>query len=149
MNTIQINEILEKDKISKTDFIGVFSRDKMPNITKKDFPCSMVVNTDTSKQPGTHWLAIYYDKNGNCNFFDSMALSPEFYNLKDTLIKPAQSIKFSTFPIQSFYSDFCGLYCVLFILFKSRNYTLENFLELFDKNTLKNDRTILHLISKF
>jgi hypothetical protein len=149
MNTVQINEILENDKISKNDFIGVYSRDKIPKFTKMDFPCSLVVNTDTSKQPGTHWLAVYYDKNGNCYFFDSMAFSPQFYNLDNVLLKHAKSLVYSTFPIQSYYSDFCGLYCVLFILFKSRDYSLDNFLNFFDENTLKNDRKILYLISKF
>ena len=149
MNTIQINEILEKDSISKKTFIGVFSRDKIPKISNKNYPCSYVVNTDNSKQPGEHWLAVYYDENGDCDFFDSLAFNPKFYGITKQLTKSANTLTFLTYPIQSIFSQYCGFYCVLFILFRSRNYSLESFLKLFDKDTLKNDKLILNLISKF
>ena len=39
-----------------------------------EYPSSFIVNTDTSGEPGTHWL--YYDINGNCTFFDSFGQHP-------------------------------------------------------------------------
>jgi hypothetical protein len=36
-----------------------------------------------SSHPGEHWLATYYDKNANCDIFDSFGLNPSFYRPVD------------------------------------------------------------------
>jgi hypothetical protein len=148
MNSIQINEILKKDDYARKYFLGVFSRDKIPKISKSTLPCSMVINTHESDKPGEHWLALFYDANGNCDFFDSLAFSPNFYNFKQFFNKNALKISFSNKPIQSLFSDFCGYYCVLFLLFRSRHISLDNFLKFFDFNKTKNDNYLKKLIEE-
>ena len=42
-------------------------------------PCGIIVNTDVHYKPGTHWCAIFFDENGNTDFFDSFGYPPEHY----------------------------------------------------------------------
>ena len=44
--------------------------------------------------------------------------------------------------LQSIGSDVCGDYCVLFTFFRSRNYDLKWFVELFSSNTDRNDSLV-------
>ena len=69
LNNIQILQVLKTDKFSSPLFRGVFSRDQIPlNI---QYPSCLILNTHTSNNVGEHWLAIFYDKLGIVNFFDS------------------------------------------------------------------------------
>ena len=43
-------------------FVGVFPCDKIPVLNFK-YPKFMIINIDTSYEPGLHWLAIRIDKN--------------------------------------------------------------------------------------
>ena len=90
MNSIEIFNYLINDAITKKYFIGVFSRDELPNsITKR--PCCFIINTQNRNQPGKHWLAFYYDASKNATFFDSFGLHPSHYQLKDYLDKTSNS----------------------------------------------------------
>ena len=37
-------------------FIGSFARDKLPKV--KSLPAALIINTDTSTQPGEHWVDV-------------------------------------------------------------------------------------------
>jgi len=68
MNTLEINNSLKKFKT----FLGAFPKDKLPKTRK---PCGLIINTDSSNNPGEHWVAIYTDN--NCSeYFDSFGLPP-------------------------------------------------------------------------
>ena len=69
MNTLQLNHILKSSRITKKDLYGVLARDQLPEYIP--YPKHFIINTEESSEPGEHWLALYYDKNGICNFFDS------------------------------------------------------------------------------
>ena len=72
MNSFEIYKIIKNDKFASKNFIGVFARDQLPKKIK--FPSSFIINTDKSNEPGEHWLAIFYDINGVCEFFDELML---------------------------------------------------------------------------
>ena len=50
-------------------------RDKLP--TLKSLPAAIVANTDTSKGPGEHWIAMYMPLDGETMYFDSYGLPPQ------------------------------------------------------------------------
>ena len=85
MNTLQLNHILKSSRITKKDFYGVLARDQLPEYIP--YPKHFIINTEESSEPGEHWLALYYDKNGICNFFDSYGNSPKFFGLEDYILK--------------------------------------------------------------
>ena len=60
LNTNDIYKDLTKDFNSKKSFIGVFARDKLPDV--KNYPTSFIFNTQPSYLPGEHWIAVYFNK---------------------------------------------------------------------------------------
>jgi hypothetical protein len=146
MDSRQINKILNTDQVARKSFLGVFARDKLPNEIK--WPSTLIINTDKSNQPGEHWLAIYYDENGTCEFFDSYGFHPDFYNLTDYIKSTSKNFIFNSKTIQGIFSKYCGQYCVLFLLIRSRNFSMKYFLNFFNNNTINNDKLIEFLMKK-
>ena len=105
----------------------------------------MILNNQPSFHIGEHWKAIYYFK--KAQFFDSFGNTPAFYNLKDYMKKTSTSYTYNKKTIQSSYSNYCGLYVVLFLFFKARKRSLKYFLKQF-KNPTKNDIFIKNLLTK-
>ena len=80
MNTAQIAYALEHDPKTSKKFCGVFPSDKLPQ-TIDWYPCGLVVNTDPSTKPGTHWIGIFLTSPQNGEWFDYYGKPPEFYEL--------------------------------------------------------------------
>ena len=40
------------------------------------YPCVMVLNTDPADEAGEHWVALYFDENGQGEYFDSWNTPP-------------------------------------------------------------------------
>lgn len=145
LNNIQISKILEKDTYTKNIFLGVFSIDSLPVPL---YPSCFVINTATSYEEGEHWLAIYYGKNRTATFFDSYGNHPEKFCLEHYMDRTAIKWNFNKKQLQSFESNICGYYCVLFLKMKSRSVELDEFLNLFTNDSKKNDMIIKNLILK-
>ena len=123
LNSIQLHKILTTDKFTKQCFRGVFARNMLPK--KALYPSCLIVNTDPSNKPGGHWLAIYYNHNGESEFFDSYGLHPFFYGLDTYLEKTSSKWTQNKKQIQSFYSNLCGYYCFFYLIAKCRGYSLD------------------------
>ena len=67
MNSLQIQKIIENDQESKNIFGGVLAFDDLPKKVK--WPSCYIINSDIRSKPGTHWLAVYYNKNGRILWF--------------------------------------------------------------------------------
>ena len=145
MNQIAIDKILRKDSQTGNIFLGVFARDELPPAI--DFPACLVFNTQKRSEPGEHWLAIHYDLNGCCTFFDSFANHPSKFGMVEYLEKTSKNWSYNKQGIQG-PSFLCGFYCVSFLFFKCRNQELD-FFKSFEKNKINNDKKVMNLISKF
>ena len=73
MNSRQLHWILSGDKFTKQFFRGVYAIDEIKSIKTVSYPSSFVINLDPSYKPGSHWVAVYFDKNGVGEYFDSFA----------------------------------------------------------------------------
>ena len=78
MNTFQLKEIIEEDKIAKQQFQGVYPSDLLPKWIKA-YPSAYVANVDPAEKIGNHWVAFYFTKDKKGEFFDSYGESPEMY----------------------------------------------------------------------
>jgi len=76
MNTLQIEHFLSKHSKTKSIFKGVFPSDRVRKTFLK-YPAVIIANTDTSVQPGTHWIAFYFDSRRSAEFFDSYSQYPQ------------------------------------------------------------------------
>ena len=120
------------------------TRDQLPVIIK--YPACLIFNNQTSNQQGEHWIALYFNKKKHAEFFDSFGNSPTYYKLNKYLKKSSTNKpSFSQLTIQSNDSTFCGYYCVLFLLFKARGYSLTKFLSFF-KDNVSNEKLLKKLL---
>lgn len=140
----QIISFLKKNINSKN--IVLCSYDNLP---KKviSFPAYYVVNLDKSNGNGSHWIAIYFNKNKDSIYFCSFKTHPNkaiFNFLKNN----SNNIKLSYRVLQNYSSHFCGYYVCFFLLtcFKydyliktMSNDFLEIFYSFFSNNLVAND----------
>ncbi len=113
-------------KCSYFKFLGVFPRDEVPKVTS--YPTCLIANTDTSEEPGTHWIAISYISPYETEFFDSAALPPEFYGFTLPYVNT------STYRIQSLTSNVCGQFCLFYIFYRSHGYSLSSIISMFSSS---------------
>jgi hypothetical protein len=111
------------------NFIGVFARDQLS--TKIICPSSLIVNTDKINESGEHWLGLFFDINGTCNFFDPLGFSPKYHNFDEFIKKNCVNYYYNDRRVQSLLSKNCGYFCCLFILKINQNYSFFKFLNLF------------------
>ena len=98
-------------------FVGAFPCDRIPVMNSKLKKYSVIVNLDTSQNAGSHWIALliknktvyYYDPLGQKNNNDY--ITSFMSNFTVQLYNDQQ--------VQSKLSEYCGLYCLAFIIYSS------------------------------
>jgi hypothetical protein len=132
MNTEEIDKLLRK--ICGDVFIGVFAKDQLPVQRKR--PTLIVVNTDPSGQPGTHWIAMYIDKYGE--YFDSLGDKPNTI-FEAYMNKHCEHWIYNDKQVQSVTSKLCGHFCVFYCIYKSRGFDLRTIVSWFTTDYGLND----------
>ena len=124
MNSRLLRWILSGDKFTKQFFRGVYAIDEMNLIKTVSYLSSFVINLDPSYKPGSHWVAVYFDKNGVGEFFDSFAGYPP-HKIVHFLRSHAKGWQYNRMQVQEFYITMCGQFVVFYIYQKSLGLTLE------------------------
>jgi hypothetical protein len=137
MNTLEIERFIRADSVSRRIFQGVFSADTLP-----DVPSLLVCNTDKSTKPGLHWIAIYVDNDGRGEYFDSFGRAPNEH-FKHYMDKHCSKWTFNKRQLQSIVSSFCGYYCCMYCMLRSRRVDMTRVVGMFTNDTGFND-TIAH-----
>ena len=109
---------------------------------------SYICNLSDSNSKGSHYVAIRIRKD-EVIYFDSYGL--HCWN-KDILEKISQigfaQITYCTKCVQSLFSNFCGFFCLAFLLYTEKH-SVEDFFNLFDMNNLeKNDNICINIIKE-
>ena len=111
---------------------GVFAADRLPNE-----PRLLVCNTDPSYRPGQHWVVIYIDDEGrHGEYFDSFGRPPSFRRYLD---RHCMHWSYNDVQLQSVSSRFCGHYCVLYCILRSRGISMRSIVCSFTRDTGFND----------
>ena len=76
MNSKQLCWILSNDKVTSRNFKGVYASDEIKHIQQISFPSAYVFNLDPSYKSGVHWVAVYIDRKGRPEYFDSFGRPP-------------------------------------------------------------------------
>ena len=121
LHTEQLEYLINRlaQQSCRVDAVGLFPANLAPRIARSRIrDTCFIMNTDAQGQPGTHWLAFYYDcAKDVLEYFDSFGAPLSFYfNVSQTLAKrkiPIQAV--NTHPLQSLTSAACGYYCVLYL----------------------------------
>ena len=131
LSNIFINNLLKDEK----SYLSTFSKDEIPLIENNK---SLIFNLQNSNQPGSHWIALSR-KDNNIFIFDSFGIGHISKNIYD--IYKNFNIITNIYRIQDINSNLCGLFSILFCLYKvnSKNKFTE-FLNLFNVNDyIKNE----------
>ena len=119
-------------------FNGVFSRDNLPKKTKDG---AYVINFDEYADTGTHWIALFCNKN-EIVYFDSFGVEHIPEEIKEFIGN--KNIKANIFRVQENNSIMCGYFCIGFIDFMLAVKKLTDYTNLFSPHDFKkNDNLIL------
>ena len=149
MNSTQLAIILKKDKYTYALFQGEYPSDKLPTRVSS-FPALFIANVDSSEKPGSHWVAFYFTKDQNGEFFDFYGL-PQAIMLEHFLgflNNNSNGWSFNSVTLQSINSKVCGHYCLYYALFRCRNIGTSTIVHGFSKNKQSNDFLVKRFIEK-
>lgn len=126
MDSLQITKILEANPMTRKSFKGCLPRDmlKIP----ATFPASYIVNMDTSREEGSHWVAMFIPNRNEVFYFDS--LKKDVPLGIDKFLKSFPKFKTNKFSYQSPFTQSCGLHAIVFIYHMSLGYTFEQYTNL-------------------
>lgn len=146
MNTLEL--IKNGEKILDENFLGVFPKNKLPNLkSKRKF--SLIMNLDSSNLPGTHWIAVV-GRSNEAYIFDPLALLPQPLLLVNWLSRYYNNWTFNLRQIQTMYSNECGSFYLHYIFnaINLENILLRNIIDLIYPVT-KNFNDYNYTIKKF
>ena len=128
-------------------FLGCFPLDGLPSFPTS-FPKSMIINTQPSGHPGEHWVAVVLTQT-NCYYFDSFALPTVPPNIYMYLQPYYGNICYLDIQIQDIRSNYCGAYCVSFVLHVQDDLTYDQFIgHYYSDDFLQNDEILKQDFSK-
>ena len=129
---------IQKYYENKPRFNGVFSKDNLPKRVKDG---AYVTNLDEYKDIGTHWIALFCNRNETI-YFNSFGVEHVAEEIKKFIGN--KNIKANIFRVQANNSVMCGYFCIGFIDFMLAGKKLTDFTTLFSPHDFdKNDKIIL------
>jgi hypothetical protein len=135
-------ELLDYSKKLNIQLTGIIYKDELLKI-KPPLYGSFILNLDETGAGGSHWVAFFSPKNSSYSYyFDSYGIYPPESVKKYSSSLKKKDIIFNTKQIQSFRSNFCGQYSLVFLYFMQKekgtyNQRFEKFLKLFQKYNLR------------
>jgi len=136
---------IKQDLIISQHFLGAFAFDELP--INLSYPSSFIINTKPRINEGEHWLALFYDKNKVCYFFDSYGFSPNYHRLTNYIRTTSAKFNYNKNVLQEMGSTVCGEYCIMFLYYISRN-DLYSFYKKFSNKVKNNDLNVKLLFNK-
>jgi hypothetical protein len=107
---------------------------------------SIVINTDSLYELGEHLVAVYIDRNGFGEYFDSFGLPPLHKEITDFMHNNCpQGWLYNTITFQSIYSQTCGDYCVLYLSSKFKGVSFNEFAAIINHSPDLNDKLVKSL----
>lgn len=131
-------------------FGGILPRDKLPKKKIRTFPISFIVNTDTSREPGKHWVAFYLENPHYGDFFDSYGYRPEHLapEFETFLSRNVEHWNHNERKVQGDFSTTCGQFCLYFLHHRCRGYDARQIIDTFSKDPEVNDDTVNRFVNE-
>lgn len=126
-------------------FIGCFASNQLESLSLSSFPCTLIVNTDTTGMPGSHWICFRIGKK-TLEMFDSLGLVLD-NRLSIEILRFIQRFSISrkfkfNERLQPDSSILCGFYCIFYI-FLRQFCTFKRIKSLFGDDLNANDDVII------
>ena len=145
MNSNELRCVLSRDP--KIHNVDVCAFDEFTEYVKRNKVIEddsvFIVNSETSKNSGEHWLLIYVKDIKQVYFIDS------FRKLENVLYQIRNEVKFlNKTQLQSSFSNLCGEYCVFFAFNLCRDKSLREILNYFSYDFSRNDESVKSFMRK-
>ena len=147
LTTIQLNDVLMKNPVTKKHYIGTFPGCVIPRVKSKNY--SFITNTDLHNQRGEHWNA-WMVQGKKILFFDSFGRDPRDSTFPDVyreLLNRFETFRFIKTQVQNISSATCGYYCVHFLYLLSLGLDFEFFLNEYTDNFTMNDIAVIDFVN--
>ena len=121
--------------------VYVCPRNKIPCIKKK--PMGIVINTDSDREPGEHWVSIFIGKDGIPIYFDSFGLPPLHEDIIAHLNENSPNgWIYNKLTLQHPTSKSCGRSCIEFLNNQFNRKNVNYFLNLFTSDLVQNEKVL-------
>jgi hypothetical protein len=145
MDTAQLEWLLYRHPSTRNNFGGVLSIDQLPLRPKHK---AYIVNLDASSEPGSHWVAIFFDPQGRAEYFDSFSLPPPPV-IEHFIVTNSYSYSCNGQQLQHVRTAVCGQYCTYFVIERCSGKSMKRLLRPFSSVKLMyNDRLVFRCINK-
>jgi hypothetical protein len=149
MNTVELVSAINSNAVLKTNCVGVFSADRIPLPLLKGQSC--IVNTDSSSEPGKHWILLFQKDQNELEFFCSYGMSPVLYNQtwKSFFYSHNTKVVYNSRQIQNVYSNTCGMHCLFCLYYRSLRVSFSTIItKFYTSNNCFNDRYVSDFLNK-
>lgn len=136
MDTLHIISFFDRYS-HKGVFQGVFPCDMLPK--KITLPCALIINLSKSNHAGSHWVSLYINKDKYAEFLCSFGFRVRNFYIENFVKKHCKKISYNKIQLQHLSSNYCGLYAIIFIIYKMQGGRLQDFCKKFSLNCLIND----------
>ncbi len=151
LTTTQINNYAYQDIFIRKYYQGTIASDQLSPQSRENLnpPRAWIVNTDPQDAPGMHWC-VFTLSHGRAYFFDPVGFAPAFYHEKwsNWLTKNSTSWEYNNVRFQSYDRASCGYFCLHFLYFWSRGWSISKILGLYSKNTHENDELVVTFVQQ-
>lgn len=113
MNSNDLFQIAHGDSLLSPVFAGVFACDQLP-LKRKRKHKAYIVNIDPKNKPGSHWIAIFFDKE-KCYYFDSYGMKCRNVYILRFIRRNSKVTEYNETVYQSPFSKSCGIFCLYFL----------------------------------
>ena len=147
LTTIQLNNVLMNNPVTKKYYIGTFPGCVIPAVKSKKY--SFITNTDLHDQRGEHWNA-WMVQGQKVLFFDSFGRDPSdstFPGIYKELLNGFKVLNYTKTRVQNFTSSTCGYYCIHFIYLLSLGLDFKFFLNEYTDDFRKNDIAVIDFVN--
>lgn len=134
MDTEQIQKFMRK--INPKIQNNVFAANRLPQ--NVSLPIFFISNLDPDFKPGSHWVAVFINSRGVGEYFDSFGRKPTKYH-EMFLKRNTKQFFYNGKIIQNYLTSVCGIYCLVYIYFRSKGISMHDFVNMFSTDTLFND----------
>ena len=147
MYAYQLKALVEKDRVLRGIFLGVFSKNTLPPLVHGQ-EAAFIANTQHSSRVGRHWVSVYY--NGReVYFIDPLGRPPQYYGKEFVQclkgFRKVQKLKWAVQDEKK--SNLCGFFNILFLYFLIRDYPLSYILlEILRQHPHENDAIVQRFI---
>ena len=136
-------EKLNDDPRTRRVLGGVVPVDLLPKHRLRRKPRLFIINTDDSTGPGQHWVLVYFTGHNRGVYFDSYGLDVLDTRIGDFLNKNCSSYVHNSRPLQGFFSQTCGHFCIYVGRRLARGFSLRRILRDFQTHdTYYNDALV-------